>query len=124
MIDYSNERGNLMKLQIKIKSENLLLDKLLLIQLNILCAHKKRDLDKIYVLKLKQNELVALWLEWQHRLDVAVESISALVLEGHSDDISNKITNRDPVVNVHDDNIMNVDNNDVVNKSGINMMII
>ena len=108
----------------KMKSENLPLDKLSLSQLKILCSHKKRDSDKIYVSKLKRNELVALWLEWQHRPDVAVEGISTLVLEGHSDDISNEITNRDPLVDVHDNTIMNVNNNIVVDKSGINVMII
>ena len=43
----------------KINSENLPQDKLSLAQLKILCAHKKIDLDKIYISKLKRQELLA-----------------------------------------------------------------
>ena len=92
-------------------------------QLKILCAHKRRDFDKVYVSKLKRDDLVALWLEWQHRPEVAVVDDSTIVPESHSDNISDDV-HCDPLVDNHSDSAMIVDSNNVGNKNDVKVTMI
>ena len=96
------------ELQTKMKVENLPLEKLSLAQLRILCMHKKRDTDKVSISKLKQCELLALWLEWRHRLD---DDVNIPIPEGCSDNIDHC----NPLVDDHGDEIMIVNN--IVNEN-------
>ena len=108
----------------KMNTENLPLDKLSLAQFKILCAHKKRDSDKVSVSKLNRQELLALWLEWQHRPEVAVvDTTITTIPEGHSDDIIDDV-HHDPLEDDHGNSTVIVNNNDVRDESDMNVTMI
>ena len=108
----------------KINLENLPVEKFSLAQLKILVGHKKRDSDRVSVSKLKRHDLVALWLEWQHRPEVAVvDDTTTVVPEGHSDIISDDV-HYDPLVNDHSNSAMVVDSNNVGNEDDVNVTMI
>ena len=58
------------ELQNMIQKKYMPLEKLSLSQLKTLCSFKKRNTDKISISKLKQNELLPLWLSWKDRQNV------------------------------------------------------
>ena len=93
----------------QIDDGNLPLDKLSMSQLKTLCSHKKQKSDKVSISKLKQNELLPLWLSWKDR-EEEVQNDEVMVPEvcNESDDSN---MNHDSVINHHnelDDNVMNV----------------
>ena len=53
------------KIQTKIQSQNISLEKLSSSLLKVLLMHKKRDDNKVSIAKLKRAGLLELWLEWQ-----------------------------------------------------------
>ena len=61
--------------------------------------YKERDTDKVSISKLKQCELLALWLEWRNRLD---DDVNIPIPEGCSDNIDHC----NPLVDDHGDEIM------------------
>ncbi len=96
---------------------NIPLDKLSLSQLRTLCSYKKRKSDKVSISKLKQHELLPLWLSWKDRVVDEVENTTdeqVLMMasvpipipevgddRNHDSVISNRHTESD-------DNVMNV----------------
>ncbi len=65
----SDWKGKFDELMAKMNSNDLPLEKLSAAQLKILCAHKKRDTDTVSISKLKQNELLSLWISWKDQND-------------------------------------------------------
>ena len=83
------------KMQIKIQSQNIPLEKLSSSQLKVLLMSKKRDNDKVSIAKLKRADLLALWLEWQSRPDIID------VLNKSQDYNENNTTQCNPVITDH-----------------------
>jgi len=57
------------EIQSEIRSKNLPLAQLSIVQLKQLCLHKKRKEDKVSISKLKRDELLQLWMLWKDRCD-------------------------------------------------------
>ena len=94
----------------KIKNNNIPIEKLSIQQLKVLCMHKKQETNPVSISKLKRPGLLALWLRWQSRPDVEVSGSATIVAPPK--DLTQNIIETDPTVeDNHGDNTMIVDDN-------------
>lgn len=83
-------------------------------QLKVLCMHKNHDTNQVFISKLKQPGLLALWLQWQSRPDVEVNG-SATMIVAPPQGLSRNIIDTDPAVEEnHGDDTMIIDDNIMV----------